>query len=98
MTPVAVFVARQRTGPPALVSFLPAFWLLVPGALGLIGVANVLEGDLGATSTIITTVATMLAIALGVLLGLAMSGSLRGFAASAVDDFEDFEEADGLLQ
>lgn len=94
MTPVAVFVARQRTGPPALVSFLPAFWLLVPGALGLIGVANVLEGDLGATSTIITTVATMLAIALGVLLGLAMSGSLHGFAASAVDDFEDFEDFD----
>ena len=37
MTPVAVIIARHRTGPPALVSFLPAFWLLVPGALGLIG-------------------------------------------------------------
>ena len=45
MTPVAVIIARQRTGPPALVSFLPAFWLLVPGALGLIGVASVLYGD-----------------------------------------------------
>ena len=80
MTPVAVVIARQRTGPPALVSFLPAFWLLVPGALGLIGVASVLYGDLGGASTIITTVATMIAIALGVLLGLAMTGSLRGFA------------------
>ncbi|MEP6562629.1 MAG: threonine/serine exporter family protein, partial [Nakamurella sp.] len=29
MTPVAAFVATQRTGPPTLVTFLPAFWLLV---------------------------------------------------------------------
>jgi uncharacterized membrane protein YjjB (DUF3815 family) len=82
MTPAAVIIARQRTGPPALVSFLPAFWLLVPGALGLLGVASVLNGDLGGASTIITTVATMIAIALGVLLGLAVSGSLHGFATS----------------
>ena len=95
MTPVAVVIARQRTGPPALVSFLPAFWLLVPGALGLIGVASVLYGDLGGASTIITTVATMMAIALGVLLGLAMTGSLHGFAQSEFDDFDGFDESDG---
>lgn len=91
MTPVAVVIARQRTGPPALVSFLPAFWLLVPGALGLIGVASVLDGNLGGASTIITTVATMMSIALGVLLGLAVTGSLHGFANS---EFHDFDEAD----
>ena len=95
MTPVAVVIARQRTGPPALVSFLPAFWLLVPGALGLIGVASVLNGDLGGASTIITTVATMMAIALGVLLGLAMIGSLRGFGNS---EFNDFEESDSPVE
>ena len=94
MTPVAVIIGRQRTGPPAVVSFLPAFWLLVPGALGLVGVAGVLEGDLDATSTIVTTVATMIAIALGVLLGLAVSGSLRGFANSPIDDREDFDAFD----
>jgi uncharacterized membrane protein YjjP (DUF1212 family) len=94
MTPVAVIIGRQRTGPPAVVSFLPAFWLLVPGALGLVGVAGVLEGDLDATSTIVTTVATMIAIALGVLLGLAVSGSLRGFANSPIDDREDFDDFD----
>jgi uncharacterized membrane protein YjjP (DUF1212 family) len=93
MTPVAVVIARQRTGPPALVSFLPAFWLLVPGALGLIGVASVLHGDLGGASTIITTVATMMAIALGVLLGLALTGSLRGFATS---EFHGFDEPEGV--
>jgi uncharacterized membrane protein YjjB (DUF3815 family) len=31
MTPVAYLVERRPSGPPALVSFLPAFWLLVPG-------------------------------------------------------------------
>ena len=71
MTPVADLVARQRTGPPAIVSFTPAFWLLVPGALGLVGVAALLNGDSTGTSTLVTTVETMVAIALGVLVGRA---------------------------
>ena len=73
MTPVADLVARQRTGPPAIVSFTPAFWLLVPGALGLVGVAALLNGDSTGTTTLITTVETMVAIALGVLVGRAVS-------------------------
>jgi uncharacterized membrane protein YjjP (DUF1212 family) len=94
MTPVAVVIARQRSGPPALVSFLPAFWLLVPGALGLIGVASVLDGDFGGANTIITTITTMIAIALGVLLGLALTGSLRGFAEGELDESGGFDESD----
>ncbi len=73
MTPVADLVARQRTGPPAIVSFTPAFWLLVPGALGLVGVAALLHGDSTGTTTLVTTVETMVAIALGVLVGRAIS-------------------------
>ena len=73
MTPVADLVAWQRTGPPAIVSFTPAFWLLVPGALGLVGVAALLNGDSTGTTTLITTVETMVAIALGVLVGRAIS-------------------------
>lgn len=94
MTPVAVAISRHRTGPPALVSFLPAFWLLVPGALGLIGVASVLDGDLTGTSTIVTTIATMVAIALGVLLGLAVTRSLHGFANSEFDRPDWLEDID----
>lgn len=94
MTPVAVIIARQRTGPPALVSFLPAFWLLVPGALGLIGVASVLDGDVHGTRTIVTTIATMIAIALGVLLGLAVTGSLHGFANSEFDRLDWLDDSD----
>ena len=85
MTPVAVLVARRRSGPPVLVSFLPAFWLLVPGALGLIGVTKYLGDDrvYGAAS-LVTAGATMVAIALGVLLGLTMAtGAFSGVPRQA---------------
>ncbi len=79
MTPVAMFVARQRSGPPLLVSFLPAFWLLVPGALGLVGVTSLLGNDrVDGMSALVTTGATMIGIALGLLMGLAVGSS--GFA------------------
>ncbi|RMI13392.1 threonine/serine ThrE exporter family protein [Cellulomonas triticagri] len=78
MTPVALAVARFPSGPSPLVSFLPAFWLLVPGALGLVGVTSLLEGDSGGLSTLVTTAATMVAIALGVVVGLAAARSLPG--------------------
>lgn len=71
MTPVAVFASRQPLGPPPLVTFLPAFWLLVPGALGLEGVTRVLgESGTQGLATLISTGSTMVAIALGILLGL----------------------------
>ena len=73
VTPVTALVARQPGGPAALVSFMPAFWLLVPGALGLVGVASVLTGDVNGVNTLVTTVSTMVAIALGVLAGSAIT-------------------------
>ena len=42
MTPIALAIARLPGGPPSQVTFLPAFWLLVPGALGLIGVTEII--------------------------------------------------------
>jgi uncharacterized membrane protein YjjP (DUF1212 family) len=78
MTPVAILVARHRSGPTTLVSFLPAFWLLVPGALGLVGVAKYIgdERVYGAAS-LVTAGATMVAIALGVLIGSSLAVALR---------------------
>jgi len=71
MTPVAVFVATQRTGPPTLVTFLPAFWLLVPGAIALVGVTQVMgDATVDGTSSILTAGVTIVSIALGVVLGL----------------------------
>ncbi len=80
MTPVALAVARFPSGPSPLASFLPAFWMLVPGTLGLVGVTSLLEGDTTGLSTLVTTAATMVAIALGVVLGLAAARGLPGAA------------------
>lgn len=77
ITPVTAVVARQPRGPAALVSFTPAFWLLVPGAIGLVGVADVLGGDSGGVSSLLTTLSTMVAIALGVLAGSAFSNWMQ---------------------
>jgi uncharacterized membrane protein YjjB (DUF3815 family) len=77
MTPVAYLVARLPSGPPALVSFLPAFWLLVPGALGLIGIAQFLGQDAAAgLEDLLHTAASMMAVALGVLCGYPVYRSL----------------------
>jgi len=77
ITPVTALVARQPSGPAALVSFTPAFWLLVPGALGLVGIANVLGGDVGGANSLVATVFTMVAIALGVLAGSVVSTRMQ---------------------
>ena len=77
MTPVAGYVARRDTGPATQVSFLPAFWLLVPGALGLVGVTKLLGDDRAdALPALATTATTMIAISFGVLIGRALVGAL----------------------
>lgn len=65
---------------PRLVVFLPSFWLLVPGSLGLIGVSEVaiLPGE-GATVGV-DAVGVVLAIATGLLVGSVVSRALRGLA------------------
>lgn len=84
MTPVAALVARRPSGPAAFVSFLPAFWLLVPGSLGLVGVATILDGNSAGLNTLLTTASTMVAIALGTLAGAAVSSRLTPFHRSLI--------------
>jgi uncharacterized membrane protein YjjB (DUF3815 family) len=72
MTPLALWVERLRRGPPKLVTFLPAFWLLVPGATGLIGVTQIVgAGANAATNVFRDTLGAIIAISLGVLIGAA---------------------------
>ncbi len=77
LTPLAVLSARLPSGPAGPVVFLPGFWMLVPGALGLVGVASMLGGDESGLTTLVTTVSTMVAIAIGALLGSAITGHAR---------------------
>ncbi|MCU7725040.1 threonine/serine exporter family protein [Actinoplanes sp. KI2] len=85
MTPVACLVERRPSGPPALVSFMPAFWLLVPGALSVIGVTKYLgRGDPAGAQEFVSAVGSMIAVALGVLCGYPLYRALaRGRATLA---------------
>ena len=75
--PTARLVERMPKGPPSLVAFLPAFWILVPGALGLIGVTEYLSSDTTAgLQDFIGALAAIMAIALGVLCGYPIVGSV----------------------
>jgi uncharacterized membrane protein YjjP (DUF1212 family)/uncharacterized membrane protein YjjB (DUF3815 family) len=81
MTPVAMVAASRPSGPPTLVTFLPAFWLLVPGATSLAGVTAYLRDDrVDGLASLLTAGATMVGISFGVLLGLAL-GTVLGLGS-----------------
>jgi uncharacterized membrane protein YjjB (DUF3815 family) len=65
-------VQTVRGAPPAVVCFLPAFWLLVPGATGLIGLTQTASGDAVSSTSLPTVAGSIVAIALGVLVGTAL--------------------------
>ncbi|HYI14693.1 MAG TPA: threonine/serine exporter family protein, partial [Thermomicrobiales bacterium] len=72
MTPVAYAIQRWPSAPPAMVSILPAYWLLVPGALGLMKLTELVSEPGQATiNDIGKTIYTLIAIALGVTIGQA---------------------------
>jgi uncharacterized membrane protein YjjB (DUF3815 family) len=72
MTPLALWIDHLRRGPPKLVTFLPAFWLLVPGATGLIGVTQIIgSGGQIPLVAMRDLFGAIMAIALGVLIGTA---------------------------
>jgi len=57
-------------GPPATVTFLPAFWLLVPGSLGLQSVTRMLGDRAAGFEGLVGVVFAMASIALGTLVGV----------------------------
>jgi uncharacterized membrane protein YjjP (DUF1212 family) len=78
LTIVAYLVERRPTGPPALVSFLPGFWLLAPGSLSLIGITEYLSRDsFGGVEDMISAAGAMISISLGVLCGYPLYRALE---------------------
>ncbi len=72
-TPVAAWVATRPSGPPSLATFLPAFWLLVPGAVGLIGMAEFVGSNREAgLDHFVNALITFVSIGIGVLVGNAL--------------------------
>ncbi|MEV6330028.1 threonine/serine exporter family protein [Streptomyces sp. NPDC051909] len=95
LPPMATWIERRAHTPDQVV-FLPCFWLLVPGAVGLTSVSEIIvEGDTGGgLSSLVDTIVTVAAIALGVLVGAGLQRRPRlrlgePAAASPADTADD---------
>lgn len=70
-------IAAVRRDLPRMVLFLPSFWLLVPGSVGLVTVAQLgLEPELSAPTATLA-VSVILAISLGLVVGTTLSRLFR---------------------
>ena len=84
VAPLAMMIERFPSAPPALVSFLPAFWLLVPGALGLIGFTQIAGSEpVTGASSFVDALISIVAIALGILIGIRVWRIAEAAIASA---------------
>jgi uncharacterized membrane protein YjjP (DUF1212 family) len=70
-TPLGYLIQVRYKGPPAMVTFLPSFWLLVPGALGLLSVKRLLI-EPGRFDGLVSTALALASIALGTLVGASL--------------------------
>ncbi|MEL4356852.1 MULTISPECIES: threonine/serine ThrE exporter family protein [unclassified Luteococcus] len=68
-----------RSKVPRLITFLPSFWLLVPGTLGLMGITTLGLGT-GQSEAVIGVLALVTSIALGLLVGSALALPLKRVA------------------
>jgi len=74
---VAYAAESAPSAPASRVLFLPAFWLLVPGALALVGLTELVGNDLTvALVDLSTTAFSIVSIALGVLVGVPLARAI----------------------
>lgn len=71
-TPLGYLIQLRFRGPPAVVTFLPSFWLLVPGALGLLSVTRMLSDRAAGIDGLVTVMFVITSIALGTLVGASL--------------------------
>jgi uncharacterized membrane protein YjjB (DUF3815 family) len=71
-TPLGYLIQLKFGGPPAMVTFLPTFWLLVPGALSLLSLKQILSDSAAGLDGIITVSFVFASIALGTLMGASL--------------------------
>ncbi|WP_438853648.1 threonine/serine exporter family protein [Agromyces sp. M3QZ16-3] len=86
VTPFVLWVEDlPRGGVPSQIAFLPAFWVLVPGAAGLIGVTEGAVEESAGVDDVAAAFATVMSIALGVFIGSATYRFLRRSAAGIAE-------------
>lgn len=80
IVPLTHLLAKFPHSPPETVLLLPAFWLLLPGALGFRGVSSLAMGETGGVQDLVITGISIFAVAVGVLVGMSMTrdaGAIR---------------------
>ncbi|WP_198169751.1 threonine/serine ThrE exporter family protein [Agromyces laixinhei] len=90
--PAVNLAGRLKGAPSKGIMLTCAYWLLVPGAMGFIGLSNAASGTAGATGTILQTFGSLIAIAIGMVLGAGLrrdaTAIARGWHSVAKDEEE----------
>jgi uncharacterized membrane protein YjjP (DUF1212 family) len=73
--PFARLIAQFRTAPPPAVTMLASFWLLVPGALGFLGLSQAFTGGSGGANQLLGTGISVFAIAVGILVSSVLTNA-----------------------
>lgn len=83
IVPLVQYFERFKSTPPAFALFMPAFLMLVPGALGLLGVSELaaIQPDNG-LGGLVGAISAILSIALGVLVGTRITRMFRAARAA----------------
>lgn len=91
--PLIYLVSHLPTSPPAAVMLPCAYWVLVPGSMGFIGMTEVASGSSHATNVLVQTFGAIIAIAIGMVVGVGFSrdtGMLaRAWRRSSNDPAQD---------
>ncbi|MEF3402394.1 threonine/serine ThrE exporter family protein [Agromyces sp. CCNWLW203] len=78
--PAVNLAGRLKGAPSKGIMLTCAYWLLVPGSMGFIGLSEAASGTAGAMSTILQTFASLIAIAIGMVLGAGLSRDATAIA------------------
>jgi uncharacterized membrane protein YjjP (DUF1212 family) len=71
-TPLGYLIQHRFNGPPAVVTYLPSFWLVVPGSLGLHSVTRMLSDRMAGIESLVGAIFAIASIALGTLVGASL--------------------------
>jgi uncharacterized membrane protein YjjP (DUF1212 family) len=77
LVPLTRAIETLPRAPSSSVTMLPALWLLVPGALGFIGITEAATDTGDSVETLVATGLSLLSISLGVLVGSGLVRDLR---------------------
>lgn len=78
--PIIYLVSHLASSPPAAVMLPCAYWVLVPGSMGFIGLTEAASHTDGAGNALVQTLGAIIAIAIGMVIGAGISRDTGTFA------------------